>query len=272
VKRTLLVDADIYCYKHAASNEEVYYFDGKDQPPTVDHDTEQACADAVADIESLKRELGADRIIICLTDRGNEFRKDFWPDYKGNRKGARKPTDLFTVEAHLAKSFEFYRRPRLEADDCMGILSTHPSIVPGEKIIVSEDKDMQTIPGLLFNPRKDEDVRKISKLQADRYHLAQTITGDQTDNYPGAPGIGPKSPEVAAVNAAATVKEMWVAVRAAFLRSAMRRMEAAGADHVNMVAVESQALVQARCARILRSSDWNFEKKQPILWMSPRVD
>lgn len=270
MKRTLLVDADIYCYKHAAANEEVYYFDGRDQPPAVVHDTELACREAVEDIKSLQTELKADRVIICLTDRGHEFRKEIFPEYKGKR-GGRKPTDLFNVEAHLAQTFETYRRPGLEADDCMGILSTHPSIVPGERIIVSEDKDMQTIPGLLFNPRKDEEVRKITKLQADRYHLTQTITGDQTDNYPGAKGYGPKSDEVARVNAADNVKEMWRAVIDAFLGAAVRDADRRGGQ-VNVVAVHSQATVQAQCARILRASDWNFKDKKPILWMPPRLD
>ena len=29
---------------------------------------------------------------------------------------------------------------------------------------------------------------------------------------------------------------------------------------------EQEALVQARCARILRKSDWNSRKKEVILW------
>ena len=269
--RTLLIDADIFCYKHAAANEELYFFDGKDRPPIVEHDTQAACSDAVDAIEQLRTGLRADRIIICLTDRGNEFRKEFWPTYKGTRK-SRKPEDLFKVEAHLAATYETYRRPGLEADDCMGILSTHPTIVKGQKIIVSEDKDMQTIPGWLFNPRKDIEPRKISALAANRFHMEQTITGDKTDNYPGAKGIGEKSEEVAAVRQAKTVEEMWRHVVTAYLRAAKRAAEKAGKDHVNIIAVHTQATIQARCARILRASDWNFKDKRPILWVAPRID
>ncbi len=271
MKRTLLIDADIVCYKFASATEDVFYFDGKDQPPAVDHNTEEACNAAVDYIEGLKAKLGADHIVVCLTDRGNEFRKDFWPTYKGNRK-SRKPTDLFNVEAHLSKVYETYKRPRLEADDCMGILSTHPTLIVGEKIIVSEDKDMATIPGLLFNPAKDDEPRKISKLQANRFHMVQTITGDQVDNYPGAVGIGPKSKEVAGVLESKTVEEMWQHVLAAFER-AHERLCKQQCEELQVTVMPrketaaSEALVQARCARILRASDWNFKEKKPVLWM-----
>lgn len=33
---------------------------------------------------------------------------------------------------------------------------------------------------------------------------------------------------------------------------------------------EEDLLVQARVARILRATDWNFEKEEPILWTPER--
>jgi DNA polymerase-1 len=272
VKRTLLVDADIIAYQVSASTEDVFYFDGKDAPPVVDADLSSALRKADQRIEELRDTLRADDIVICLTDRGKEFRRDFWPDYLGNRKG-RKPENLFKVLDHFAGKYKTYQRPRLEADDCLGILSTHPTLVPGEKIIVSEDKDLKTIPGMLFNPAKHDEPVKIGKLQADRQHLAQTITGDQCDNYPGARGIGPKSPEVAGVLASKTVAEAWSHVMAAFTRAAIKTAQKTGKEptDINMTAVATQATVQARCARILRASDWDFRTKRPILWTPPRL-
>ncbi len=75
----------------------------------------------------------------------------------------------------------------------MGILSTHPTKIQGKKIIVSEDKDMRTIPGWLYNPGPNKDIepKYINEFEADRYHLYQTITGDSTDGYKGCPGAGP---------------------------------------------------------------------------------
>jgi DNA polymerase-1 len=254
MKRTLLIDADIVAYKFAFTSEGVFYFDGKDKPPAVEADLEDAKKRADEYLRDLKVHLGATDMIICLTDRGQEFRRDFWPAYKENRKGTRKPENLFPLLDHFAATNRSYLKPRLEADDCMGILATHPTLVTGEKIIVSEDKDMKTIPGLLFNPRKDEVPRKIGKIAADRYHLEQTITGDQTDNYPGCPGVGEKSPEVAAVRLMKTVEEGWRHVVAAYERKGL---------------TAADALIQARCARILRASDWDFKDKRPRLWTPP---
>lgn len=270
MKRTLLLDADIFAYQAAASNEKVMYFNGPDEEPSVEADLAGAIASADRRVDEVIEKLGATDVIICLTDRGNEFRKDFWPDYKGNRKG-RKPTHLFDVLDHFAGKHKTYLRPRLEADDCMGILSTHPSLIDGERIIVSEDKDMQTIPGLLFNPRKDDKPRKIGKLAANRFHMAQTIIGDPTDNFPGAKGIGPKSPEVEAVMVAKTVEAMWGHVVLAYERALAKQIKSPSpvppAD-LTAMAVAS-ATVQARCARILRSCDWDFRSKKPILWTPP---
>lgn len=270
MKRTLLVDADIIAYQVASTHEEVFYWDGKENAPAVVTDLEKALKTADERLSELMYTLRADNLVIGLTDRGNEFRKDFWPDYKGNRKG-RKPELLFPLLEHFEKNYKTFKRPRLEADDCLGILSTHPTLITGEKIIVSEDKDLQSIPGLLFNPAKDSEPRKISKLQADRFHLSQAIIGDTTDNYPGARGVGPKSPEVAGVMAAQSVTEAWGHVMAAFTRAAIKEAVKVGKEptDINMVAVTTQATIQARCARILRASDWNFKEKRPVLWYPP---
>jgi DNA polymerase-1 len=285
MKRTLLIDADILAYQASACTEEVHYFNGADEEPAVEADLEAAIASADRRVSEIRESLGATDVVICLTDRSQPtFRADIWPAYKANRKG-RKPENLYKVIDHFAASYKTYLRPRLEADDCMGILSTHPTLVPGEKIIVSEDKDMQSIPGLLFNPRKDTEPRKITRLAADRYHMVQTITGDATDNYPGAVGIGPSSPEVEGVMAAKTVEEMWQHALAAYQRSLDREagkmmglkgkvLKAAiesGQVKVARGQVVHEATIQARCARILRASDWSFKEKRPTLWVPPVV-
>lgn len=251
--RTLLLDADIFAYVASSATEGVFYFDGRDNPPCVDADLDAALAMVDARIEAVANKLKASRLIVCFTDSHN-FRKDVWPHYKANRRSSRKPTFLNETKAHLAEKYETYQRPGLEADDCMGILSTHKSLIPGEKIIVSTDKDMGTIPGLLFNPDKDKEPRRITKLAADRYFMQQVITGDATDGYPGCPGIGPKSKFVAAIHEAETVSEMWAHVVSAYETKKLK---------------EADAVVQARMARILRAEDWDFGKKAPRLWCPP---
>jgi 5'-3' exonuclease len=255
MSRTLLVDADIVAYKFSAATEQVFFFDGKDAAPCVDSDLGAALVATDEYLDALADDLKATQIIVCLTDDAN-FRHTVWPNYKGNRKGLRKPENLAAVKEHFSAKYKTYQRPGLEADDCMGILATHPTLVPGERIIVSEDKDMQTIPGLLFNPAKDSKPRKITRLDADRFHLWQTICGDQSDGYPGAKGVGPKSPEALAVLESQSVAEAWQHVKAAYARVGL---------------TEADAVTQARLARILRATDWDFQRKLPRLWIPPRI-
>jgi DNA polymerase-1 len=250
---TLLIDADIFAFKAASACEGVYHFGGTDGEPAVAPNLDRALDTAKRLLEEVATKLKATRLIICLTDEDN-FRTGVYPDYKGNRKDTRKPSTLREVKDFFAETYETYQRPGLEADDCMGILSTHKTLITGTKIIVSEDKDMQTIPGLLYNPAKDKDVRKISVWEADRFFMEQTITGDPTDGYPGCPGHGKKSRFVPMLDEQETLKGMWDVVKQAYAKKGFTAQD---------------ALVQARCARILRSSDWDFANKRVRLWCPP---
>lgn len=267
--RVLLVDADIVAFKYASANEEKFFFDGKDQPPAIDADFDAAVAGAKECIAELKDHLKAHEVIICLSDPEANFRKDVYAPYKSKRDYTARPVYLQAIKDWFKlpeSGFKTYQRPTLEADDCMGILSTHPTLAKGEKVIVSEDKDMQTIPGLLYNPRKDDQPRTITRLQADRFHLWQTVVGDTTDGYPGAKGVGPKSEEAQAILVSKTVEEMWGHVLAAFRRRKLVPLypqDAGDAPHIK------DAVQQARCARILRATDWDFESKRPRLWTPP---
>jgi len=262
VSRTLLIDADIYAYAASSGTEKVHYFDGEDAEPTVDENLEAALEVAERDIERVANKLKATKVIVCLTDdidlttgKVNNFRVGVYPGYKQKRLTTRRPSTLTRVKEFYAGRYECYQRPGLEADDCMGILSTHKTLVPGEKIIVSADKDLKTIPGLLYNPRVDKTKpRLISDLDADRYFMEQALTGDTTDGYPGCRGIGPESPFVAAVRQAKSLRSMWHIVLAGY--------ESRGFT-------AEEALAQARCARILRASDWDFQARKPRLWSPP---
>ncbi len=245
VIRTLLIDADLLAYQTAAGHET--QIDWGEGVWTTSVDVPFACAAMDDKIANWKDDLDADEAVICISDSVN-FRLSIFPGYKASRSGRRLPTGLKALKAHLADTYSSFIRPGLEADDVMGILSTHPKLIPGEKIIVSEDKDMATIPGLLFNPRKDE-LREVSEHEADYFHLYQTLIGDTADEYPGCPGVGP-------VKAAVILSEepWWPRVVAAFEKKGL---------------TEADAILQARVSRILRSTDFNFQTKEPILWSPP---
>jgi hypothetical protein len=88
------------------------------------------------------------------------------------------------------RRFKCYRIEGLEADDLLGIAGTDLARW-GQSVIVSIDKDLETVPAFVFNPSKDRRPRQVSMAQADYRWMTQTLTGDSCDGYPGCPKIGP---------------------------------------------------------------------------------
>jgi 5'-3' exonuclease len=114
-------------------------------------------------------ELKGNRPILCFSDPSRRsFRHDLTDTYKQARKGTRKPLAYAAVRDQLAEEFKTIIKPRLEADDVMGIVATR---APGKFIIVSGDKDMLSVPGMTFRLGC---MHEITEAQADRYHMIQT--------------------------------------------------------------------------------------------------
>lgn len=249
---TLLIDADVVAYQ-AASSVEVATHWGEGY--WTWHCDENEVKAVVRDqIDRYMDELHGDAYKLCLTDSEGNFRFGVLPTYKGNRANVKKPLVLKAIKQWMIDDLGAYFRPGLEGDDCMGILAT----VKGkdDRIIVSIDKDMKTIPGLFYRDVADAHVVEISEAEADYWHLYQTLTGDTTDGYSGCPGVGPKKAEAIlgdwrSASEDTDFPRMWDAVVKAY--------EKAGLS-------ENEALVQARVARILRATDYDFKKKEPILW------
>ena len=165
--------------------------------------------------------------------------KKIYPEYKGHRN-RKKPCGYRRVISELQKTYEVVRMPELEADDAMGIYATAN---PGN-IIVSPDKDMRQIPGKLFNL---DEVIEVTAEEGMKWHLVQTLAGDQTDGYSGVPGIGVK-------RAVALFEEdgySWDTVVKAF---ASKDLD------------EDAALMNARLARILTCDDYDPINQSVIPW------
>jgi DNA polymerase-1 len=123
-------------------------------------------------------------------------------------------------------------------------MATTPENV-GKAIIVSDDKDLKTIPGKLYRPTADERL-DITEAEADKHFYMQTLTGDSTDGYPGCPTIGQKRAE-----GLLGQRPAWSVVEQAFIKQGLTKAD---------------ALLQARMARILRWSDWDTKKNEVKLW------
>jgi DNA polymerase I len=241
MRRTLLIDADITIYRVATTNEvPTRFYNGL---WVLWADEDKTKWDFDDQIKSIIEETGADDYILCLTSTNN-FRKDILPSYKGNRSNHRKPMMLPVLRDHVMANHPYEMRDGLEGDDLLGIYATNPNL-EGEYVIYSADKDMKTIPALLWDDENKVVVVNTVE-QADRYWLTQTLTGDQTDGYKGAQKIGP-------VGAQKILDDdcSWEAVLAAFIK----------AGHT-----EDEALQQAQVARILRYENYDLVTNTLGVW------
>ena len=276
---TLLVDGDVVAYKVAASIERpVNWGDGLWTLHSCSAEGKDAVDSAIGKwAEALK----ADRVIVALTDQEANWRLDIWPTYKAHRKNARKPICLRSMRDHLMEAYECFLRPRLEGDDVLGILATHPNLVPGRKIIVSADKDFFTVPGEFLRTTKDNEdleIVTVTPEEAARFHMLQTIAGDATDGYPGVPGWGMERAKSVLDEGLVLIPREHVISRGPRKGQSEMRWEPGppGTPWEIVVSVyesagltEDDALVQARVARILHHQDYDFNKKRAIPWVPP---
>jgi len=238
----LLIDADYIVYKCCAACEtEIDY--GEDVI-FVTSNFSDAYKAVKREIDNINMQFGGFGTPILFFSDSKNFRKKISPEYKGHRN-RKKPCGYKRVIRNLHLEFEVITMPELEADDAMGIYATQR---PGN-IIVSPDKDMRQIPGMLYNL---EETVPITWEEGAKWHLIQTLAGDQTDGYSGVPGIG--------VKRAATLFDKegysWATVVKAFEDKGL---------------TEDDALLNARLARILTDQDYDSRTKTPILW-TPEAD
>lgn len=275
--RTLLLDADLIAYQASSANQRTYDWN-QDGTKSVAADEAEARLYAEAKIMRYVEDLKADDVIVCLSDDFNNFRKDrIDPTYKAARATVDRPTHLYDLKDWLADTYTTERWTALEADDVMGILATDPNR-DDERIIVSGDKDMMTIPGQLYRPateHRDGQLMTITDAQADRFHLYQTIVGDIVDGYPGLPGAGPAAAEEVLTRGTVWVEQErtlksgprkglavteWVRTEGGYFPEWLRVL----ALYRKFGLTEADALKQARLARILRYEDW--DGRSPKLW------
>lgn len=238
--RVALVDADIVAYQAAASSEQP--FNWGDGLWTLHAFEEDAVTHFETILQKLKEKTEAQKLVLAFSDSEN-WRKSVLPTYKSNRKDVRKPMLLKFLRRYAQDKYDCRQIAGLEGDDVIGLNATGK--MANLYVICSLDKDLKTIPGQHYNFGTDE-FFEVSPEEADRWHLIQTLTGDQTDGYSGCPGIGPKTAEKILADGGG-----WEAVVKAYAKAGFG---------------EEEALTQARVARILRFNEYDFENNQVKLW------
>lgn len=236
---TLIIDADMILYQALSNAEIETEFEDDMWMLTCDH--KQARIQFDDRIEQLIKEADVTEYVLCFSHPEN-FRKDIYPEYKANRKATRKPLGFKDFRAEMIDSYNSVSMHRIEADDVVGILATKEP----DTIIYSEDKDLMQIPGKHLI---DGEIVYVDALDGERFHMMQTLTGDQVDGYPGCPGVGP-------VKAKRLLDEI----------DPLHWWDSIVEEYEKKGLTEADALVQARVARILQHCDWDYDLQEPILW------
>ena len=233
----LLIDADFIVYKCCAACEtEIDYGEDVIFVTSNFSDAYKAVTNEISNLQSIFGDFVKPTLFFSDT---KNFRKKISPEYKGHRN-RKKPCGYRRVIRNLELQYDVIIMPWLEADDAMGIYATQ---FPGN-IIVSPDKDMRQIPGKLYDLETSKDI---TAEEGAKWHLIQTLAGDQTDGYSGVPGIGVKRAETLFKKEGYS----WATVVKAFTDKGL---------------TEDDALLNARLARILTVEDYDSKQQEPKLW------
>jgi len=263
-----ILDGDVLCYQSSVMNDDdgtVAWGEGVETGTKwaglttmiVDRKIDQWCRLAGG---------GAMNCVIVFSDRdGENFRKDFCPHYKENRMDFEKPDEYYLARDYIEENYKTHTIPRLEGDDVLGLLATGPN---GAKYVaVSTDKDIFTIPGTVlhvphYNSKERPRILKNTMQKADHYWMTQTLTGDTVDNYFGCPGVGKVGAEKV-LHRRTTLRSMWEEV---LMKYAEHHDHKRWGEKFRTDSAYDEALMNARCARILRYGDWNKETGEVNLW------
>jgi DNA polymerase-1 len=199
-KTLLLVDGSSYLYR-------AFFAGGEAMSTTLPDGTvlkTGAIRIMINMMQKLRKDVRADYAACVFDAKGPTFRDALYPEYKANRSPM--PDDL---RAQIAPIHEVVKLlgwrvldvPGVEADDVIGTLA-HVAAQQGiDCIISSGDKDLSQL--------VNEHITVIDTMNDRRRDVAgvtaefgvppslmldyQTLVGDQVDNVPGVPKVGPKT-------------------------------------------------------------------------------
>jgi len=240
----ILIDADIVAFKAAAAVEKAIEWD--DGLWTAHAYLDEGIEYCERYFNNVTATVGKGELTLFLTDKDN-WRKDILPTYKASRQRQRKPVILSPMRDWM-REMGAVQLPFLEADDLLGIAATNDG---SDCIVVSEDKDLKTIPCRLYNPEKKNAVITIDAFTAAYNHMLQTLTGDTTDGYYGCPTIGPvKAKKI--LSEANEIHDLWPLVVEAYQKQKLSK---------------EVALEQAQVAYICHASNYNTDTGKVTPWM-----
>ncbi len=156
--------------------------------------------------------LGA--IELYLTGTGN-FREQVATirGYKANRAGKPKPVHYQAIRDYMTAHWGARVVDGMEADDALAIEACKEGYDADRVCVVSVDKDLKTVPGLLYNASKRE-AHLITEQEAMVSFYRQMVEGDSSDNILGIFRCGKKA--AAELDDGASEEELWAEVLGLF--------------------------------------------------------
>lgn len=141
---------------------------------------------------------------VIFDHSSDTFRKKIYPQYKANREAP--PEDLIPQFALIRQATQAFNLPCIEkegfeADDLIATYAQLATQAGIQTTIISSDKDLMQLVNphvSLYDSMKNKHIgisEVIEKwgVTPEKMVDLQALTGDQTDNIPGIPGIGPKT-------------------------------------------------------------------------------
>ena len=194
-KPLLLVDGSSYLFRAFYALPDLRTLDGF---PTG------AIRGVIGMLRKLANDFEGSPVAVVFDVGGKTFRNDLYPDYKANRP--RMADDLRVqippiFEIVEAMGMPLLRIPDVEADDVIGTLATEATRVGRRTIISTGDKDMAqlvsehvTLVNTMDNAELDRDGVIVKYgVPPERIVDYLALMGDNVDNIPGVPKVGPKT-------------------------------------------------------------------------------
>ncbi len=194
-KTVLLVDGSSYLYRA---------FYGSSDLSTNSGEPTGAIFGVLSMLRRLLSKNNPDFFAVIFDPPGPTLRMDWYKDYKANR--SKMPEELVAQVGPLkdiirALGYPLIEVPGVEADDVMGTLALQGSTEGHHVFIVSGDKDMAQLVKAditVIDDQKDviwDEQGVLAKFGVKPSQIVDylTLIGDNSDNIPGVPKVGPKT-------------------------------------------------------------------------------
>lgn len=203
--KTALIDADSIIYICCAKKKK---YDSNNEPIIDDlgeHVYEikslQDCKDLVDNMVKTILNLTRSTHYLLFLTVGRNFRYDYYPEYKGNRKYSDRPEHFDKIKEYLITDWNAVYEHGLEADDLVNIYRNNIK----ESFICSPDKDILSLEGRHYNYKLHKWVETSSDEAYNKF-WSDMISGQSGDNIKGIEGSGPKAAETIRNNIGGTFR------------------------------------------------------------------